>query len=318
MRLAMLDVGHGYCAVAYNGKEAIVIDCPPTPVVLRFLRRAGIARVRHLIISHSDRDHSGGLATLLKSGIAVDHVWVLDDHANTTENWRNFREAFVRAYESGVPVVRGIPTVQRKGIRFDFLDFRWLAPNHWDRLGPGDRNGLSVVTSVIHRDAGSGLAVFTGDITLAGLRLALVSHKDTDPYWSTSWLAAPHHGGLGGSEPDTVELMNTLLRLTKPDYVHFSFSRRKYGLPRPKLISSILGSAQAPKIRCSQLSRNCARTPPLDRLASGKISHGARHSPIECCTGTIVVDINNGDATWPGDRDFESFVASLDHPMCRP
>lgn len=316
MKIALLDVGHGYCAVAYSGKEAVVIDCPPSPVVLRFLQRVGIARVRHLIVSHSDRDHSGGLATLVK-GISVDQVWVLDDHANDTKNWNEFRETFVRAYESGAPLRRGIPSVQRKGVRFGCLDFRWLGPNHWDKLGPGDRNGLSVITSVVHRDYDKGLMVFTGDLTWEGLVLALRSYEHTQRYWPADWLAAPHHGGLGGSEAQTVKLMESLLKLCRPVYVHFSFSRRKYGLPRPQLISLLRSVDAPPKVRCSQLSKNCAESVPHDRLGSGEIAQGARQSPIECCAGTIILDVSDGDTSWGGDRAFEGFLRSVGRRLCR-
>lgn len=80
MRIAFLDVGHGSAVVLSDGAEAVLLDAPPTPVVLEYLRSAGVQRLRHIVVSHADRDHLGGLVGLLHSGLVVDKVWIADDH----------------------------------------------------------------------------------------------------------------------------------------------------------------------------------------------------------------------------------------------
>ncbi|MBK5963198.1 DNA internalization-related competence protein ComEC/Rec2 [Thiocystis minor] len=78
----LLDVGQGLAAVARTGEGTLVYDTGPgftsgfntgSAVVAPFLLAQGIDRIDRLVVSHADRDHTGGLLGLAER-IAFDHL----------------------------------------------------------------------------------------------------------------------------------------------------------------------------------------------------------------------------------------------------
>src|SRR4051794_14125516 len=94
-KIALLDVGHGNCAVVSSGSEAVVIDCPPTAAVVDYLHLNRVTVVSDLIISHSHKDHFGGVADLIEAGIDLRRIWFLDDQRNPTDAYLYLRAQFV-------------------------------------------------------------------------------------------------------------------------------------------------------------------------------------------------------------------------------
>jgi competence protein ComEC len=72
-RVTLLDVGQGLSVVVRTSGHALVYDLGPrfrsgfgtgAAVVAPYLREVGVGHLEHLIISHADNDHAGGLAGL--------------------------------------------------------------------------------------------------------------------------------------------------------------------------------------------------------------------------------------------------------------
>ncbi len=76
--LIILDVGHGNCAILQDSNAVTVIDCPQRSMLVDTLERLGIETIDHILISHSDLDHAGGLTTLLDE-ITVRNVYINPD-----------------------------------------------------------------------------------------------------------------------------------------------------------------------------------------------------------------------------------------------
>ncbi|SRR6266487_312414 len=77
--LLILDVGHGNCAILRDTMAVTVIDCGYDGVTLiQTLDRLGIEAVDHVLISHADIDHIGGLVPLIKE-IPVHNVYMNAD-----------------------------------------------------------------------------------------------------------------------------------------------------------------------------------------------------------------------------------------------
>lgn len=81
-QLDVLDVGQGDALLLRCAAQTWIVDTGDVApvdagerVVLPALRRAGVRRVRGLVLSHPHRDHCGGAASVLR-GIAVDTVYV--------------------------------------------------------------------------------------------------------------------------------------------------------------------------------------------------------------------------------------------------
>ncbi|SRR6266566_2439412 len=76
--LIVLDVGHGNCAILRDTEAVTVIDCPPGTILLDTLEQLEISTVDHVLISHADIDHIGGLPTLLEN-VTVRNVYINPD-----------------------------------------------------------------------------------------------------------------------------------------------------------------------------------------------------------------------------------------------
>src|SRR5262249_28930681 len=77
LRVIVLDVGHGNCAIVQDGRELAVVDAPKTVVLPDCLRAQADPAVRHLILSHADEDHIGGAQALLAhENIEIQELWI--------------------------------------------------------------------------------------------------------------------------------------------------------------------------------------------------------------------------------------------------
>jgi len=77
--LLILDVGHGNCSILRDTKAVTVIDCGHDgSILIEALERLEVGAVDHVIISHADMDHIGGLELLLEV-LPVHHVYLNAD-----------------------------------------------------------------------------------------------------------------------------------------------------------------------------------------------------------------------------------------------
>lgn len=80
--MTLLDVGQGLAVVVRTQHRTVVFDTGPRyssnfdageSVVLPYLRQTGVRRIDRLVVSHGDRDHAGGVESLL-AALPVDRV----------------------------------------------------------------------------------------------------------------------------------------------------------------------------------------------------------------------------------------------------
>src|SRR5439155_15183078 len=89
--ITVLDVGQGLAVLARTEKHALLYDAGPafnafsdsgSRVILPYLRGEGIDSLDALVVSHDDRDHSGGARSVLEA-MPVGLLWssLSPDHA---------------------------------------------------------------------------------------------------------------------------------------------------------------------------------------------------------------------------------------------
>ncbi len=170
--LTLLDVGQGLATVVRTSDRTLVFDSGPgfgsgfnvgSTVLVPFLRAQGIERVDLLLLSHADRDHTGGAAGLMER-IPVGRIL------------------------SGEPQALGIAGAEacRAGQTWDWsgVRFRLLHPNGTGESG----NDASCVLRV---EAGGRSVLLTGDITQAMERRLTQDRPQELP---SDVLVAGHHG----------------------------------------------------------------------------------------------------------------------------
>ncbi|HET9063511.1 MAG TPA: DNA internalization-related competence protein ComEC/Rec2, partial [Candidatus Binatia bacterium] len=213
-----LAVGQGDSTVMRLPGGAITVIDAGLPgrcamVVAPFLRRARVRRIDHLVVTHAQDDHAGGIAELLDE-VEIAELWLPAGDCNV-DTFARLR-AVARERGAAVVEVGGGDLPVRGG-------YAWRLAALWPRDAHGacDDNDRSVVVAV---DFAGRRVLLGGDIE-ARAEAALVSavgpaRLDADV------LNAPHHGSRTSSSPPFVAA-------TSPAVVVASAGQgNRYGFPR--------------------------------------------------------------------------------------
>ncbi len=189
-QVRILDVAHGDAAVVYSSTgEVAVIDGGDhsayvdmgTRVVIPTLSAMGVSHIDYLFVSHSDRDHLGGLIAVADRLSVRQVIMGPADPTNPVE-----QEFLAVCERRRIPVTRVI-----RGDRFKLGDAAFTVlhpPKPWP--GSHARNDQSVVMRL---DWAGPAILFTGDIEEPAER-ALLTQVVHAPI-----LKAPHHGSDSSS-----------------------------------------------------------------------------------------------------------------------
>ncbi len=206
----ILDVGQGSAVVVRTAHHLLVHDTGPAyPAgraaaehsLLPWLRAVGARRIDRLILSHDDKDHTGG-ARVLAAGVPVREMWF------------------------GEPVPdypgRGRACVAGQRWQWDGVDFEVLWPT-----APGFWRGNNA-SCVVRVDNGRASVLLTGDIEAAAETQLRHYFADRLP---VDVLIAPHHGSATSSSP-------AFVAATHPGLVVFTTGfLNRWGFPRKAVVA---------------------------------------------------------------------------------
>jgi competence protein ComEC len=215
--ITVLDVGQGMSVLARTEKHALLYDAGPafnatadsgSRIVLPYLRGAGVARLDALVVSHDDRDHSGGADSVLE-GMPVAVLWssLPDGYALAAGREASEACAAGRRWE------------------WDGVAFEFLHPGAEAYSGRGARaNNRSCVLRIA---APGGRVLLTGDIERAAERELL---RRAPGLLRADALLVPHHGSATSSSPEFVKEV-------APRYAVFAVGyRNRFGHPREEVL----------------------------------------------------------------------------------
>ncbi|PID46141.1 MAG: DNA internalization-related competence protein ComEC/Rec2 [Proteobacteria bacterium] len=176
--LTVLDVGQGLSVVIQTQHKTLVYDTGDRPnenydlgkmVVLPYLRHQAISDIDVLVVSHDDRDHSGGAGALL-SEMPVGRVY---------GNQPNV-------------LAERVANVCRQGVawRWGAVSFEFLHPTEITRGNDNNRSCVLRVSNQYHS------MLLTGDIQKQAERLLLKTQREK---LAVDVMLMPHHGSNGSS-----------------------------------------------------------------------------------------------------------------------
>ncbi|MCE3223198.1 MAG: putative Competence protein ComEC/Rec2 related protein [Nitrospira sp.] len=224
VRVTFLDVGQGDSAVIeLPAGEVILIDGGATyerfdmgrSVVAPFFWNRGIRKIDHVIGTHPQLDHVGGLAWIL-AHMRVGQFWT-NGVRRDEEFWRKIEGALAQHRIPVKVASEGEVIVAGADCRITVLSPR---ANRGSSPAPksDSLNNLSVVTELT---CGDRRMLFTGDIE----REALARLTQSGMLGQVALLKVPHHGAQSSMERDW-------LNVTKPEIAVVSAGRRNpYGHP---------------------------------------------------------------------------------------
>jgi competence protein ComEC len=223
------SVGHGDAALVRGGRSALLIDAGTEPgpgrrgTVTRALDALRVRRLALLVVSHTDRDHRGGVPQILRTR-PVDELWLPPGGTRDPAF-----EAILRAASA-----RGCRIVERglgdpaKSVGAMRVVPIW-PPRRGGWRGATD-NDRSLVVRVEHP---RGALLFVGDLERAGEEALLAAHRDQGPPLRAEVLKVGHHGSRSSS-------YSAFLRAVRPDHAVISAAEpARFGLPAPEVVERI-------------------------------------------------------------------------------
>jgi len=326
LRVLLLDVGHGNCAIAQDGREVAVIDAPKTPVLPQCLAAQANPTVRRLVLSHADQDHIGGAAALLAHEVlSVQELWINPNSQQYSKTYLDLLTAARDRHRRGdLQVSTNLNIGVGRQLSFGRVEIQVLHPDilyagvgptgaghPWGRI---TGNGMSAVLRVSL--AGLPAVLLPGDMDARAFEVLVDSGSDL----ATPVLVFPHHGGSahGGSDR---EFAARLCEVVQPQLIVFSIGRRRLANPSPEIVAGIRATAPGAHIACTQLSRHCHGVDispavfdhVLADLPAAGLASGA------CCAGSLSIERGGTQIMYrPLRANHSTFIdGNLASPLCK-
>ncbi|MEG3875834.1 MBL fold metallo-hydrolase [Microcoleus sp. N3A4] len=320
--LIILDVGHGNCTLIRDANDLIVIDCPPGGTLAETLENLSIKEILHILISHSDADHIGGIIDLLSNkDIKIHNVHLNPDAIKESNIWRVLRIALKDARQRGTKVSSELTTTKTGSLNIGSVNIEVLAPTPELILGgaggtdlQGRRltsNSISAVIGIVHDS--HRVAILAADIDNVGFDNLIQDPKS----FSADILIFPHHGGRSGGG-DSKTFAQQVCSFIQPKLIIFSIDRNRFSNnPRAEIIEGLRSSVPDAHILCTQLSQQCAASVPSSKPTHLNILPARGFISNSCCGGTIVIKIDGSRTTYPEITLHKEFVNQVTSPICR-
>ncbi|MBS5021609.1 MAG: MBL fold metallo-hydrolase [Firmicutes bacterium] len=226
LRIHFLDVGQGDCTLLeFPDGQTMLIDGGDgqernTAAVLRYLNALKIKRPDFLLLTHSDSDHCGGLAKILKmkgAGTiylpAINNYYINDEYAA-------FREVILTEKYHSVDSRRYLQIVSNSAAYPYTLTFLWpyRAGNPgspYDKVNGGEytEDDLNDCSAVVWLDYFGTSALFCGDAT-SRVEKILMQDYEGDFFKgygveldNTEILKVSHHGSASGTSREFMEFL---------------------------------------------------------------------------------------------------------------
>lgn len=219
----VLDVGQGLAVHVQTAGHDLLYDAGPayssdadagSRVIVPYLRAIGVRGLDALVVSHRDRDHEGGAASVLKevsTGALISSV--AGDHPLSALPVPHRRCADGQSWE------------------WDGVRFEMLHPLETDYANGKKSNALSCVLKV---SAAGGALLLTGDIEAREEAALIARHGER---LAADVLLPPHHGSQSSSSVDFIAGVSPRLSLVSAGY------RNRFGHPSPEVVERLRNSA---------------------------------------------------------------------------
>lgn len=217
LRVQFIDVGQGDCALLTCGDQSLLIDGGPREAAQKtyaILKDQGITHLDHVIATHPDEDHCGGMAGALHYATCGAFYCSVDHHDTETFN-------DVLASLQGAPVI--VPSVGDE-FMLDAAKVRFVGPAERTQ----DSNNGSLVCRV---DFGETSFLFTGDAEAESEAQMMASGENLD----VDVLKVGHHGSGSSSS-------SAFLERVTPKFAVVSVGANGYGHPDGNALARLVDS----------------------------------------------------------------------------
>jgi len=214
-KVVVLDVGQGLAVHVQTAHHDLLFDAGPvysaeadsgSRVIVPYLRAVGVGRIDEVLVTHEDKDHSGGAESVLES-LPVGLL-------SSSLPFENILSA---------QPVRQEPCLDGQSWEWDGVRFDILHPTEAEYRSARKTNTLSCVLKLtsVH-----GRVLLTSDVDAAVEADLAARHG---PQLRADVLLVPHHGSRSSSTPEFIAAVGARTAIFPVGY------RNRFGHPRPEV-----------------------------------------------------------------------------------
>jgi competence protein ComEC len=236
LKIVHLDIGQGDSAVVISpARKVYVIDGGGNIrkkttdrdtgyyIVRPYLKYNGISNIDCLIMTHSDRDHVGGLIELIDY-FEIDNIVLPYAYKNKEEEDILLKELIDRANRKNINIVY---LNENNIIRDKYVSFETIYPLR-DTTSFHNNNAYSLVLNLKYKAYNE---IFTGDIEKQ--EEEKINNKYTD-YLNSDIIKVPHHGSNSSSTKEFIEYVMPRLAVIS------SGRNNRFGHPHKEVLERYL------------------------------------------------------------------------------
>jgi competence protein ComEC len=322
----ILDVGHGNATVFLDDSRAIVVDAGSEDLVTRTLADHGVTEIAALVVSHSHRDHTSEVPTLLSNPeLCVRKLFINADSTRAPETSfeRFLRAGFRDSHDRHGTELQQLNETLSRQLETDGLVVEVLWPDSdlaFGGIGSETKDGVEVdahnMAAVLRVGLQDGRSILLCADLAHEQFVEMLAKPGID--LRATVLVYPHHGGLSGAA-DEEAFARELTAAVDPEIVVFSHGRSRHQNPRPEVVRGVRSARLKPPIRvlCTQLSTNCSAEP-LD--ADGRLDPSVRHRGANdgsSCSGSLRLPLDPAIPLLARGAQHLAFVLSrVDGNLC--
>lgn len=218
LKVHFLDVGQGDSILITTGSDAMLIDVSDRDsgsVVVNYLKKQGVERLKYLILTHPHADHIGGAAEVINA-FEIEKI-IMPKAEHTTKTFENL---LVTIRSKGMKITTPVP-----GDEYELGSsrFKILAPNS------SNYESLNDYSVVIRLTFGNTAFLFTGDAESTSESQILSKNFEV----KSDVLKVGHHGSASSTS-------ERFLKSVSPKYAVISVGKgNSYGHPTQEVLERL-------------------------------------------------------------------------------
>lgn len=307
------DVGQGDCSVVhFSDSSILLIDVgPKTNPLIQWLKDKP-RKIRGVVLTHNDADHSGALCSLVEDhNDRIEGIWMLQDRDKNDRQFEKLFNCALKWEKAGkYKIQRAEAGRQLWKSESQGLCLQIVHPSFSESIEANNPNRHSAMIVLSrHASPNDWLIGWPGDLELK----TVAAHSLGT---TLKVMMGPHHGAPSDRKPKSEVRANAASISPMRSFISVGATNR-YNHPSPRYVQSL--ALAGTHVVCSQITNCCDRAAVQSKSSvfPGSALLGLPQARGVACRGAWRIHLNGMELVPdPNDELHLARVALLHRPMC--